>query len=816
MPGSADVRVPANAARNEVPLARMLSLSSFITEYDCLTRGGDYVRFFELEAVPFETADPERMQALHDLVCAWLATLSDEFVIYRYRAQFYEDVDMDAPRLGGYAQLFHDDYAGLQKKKPFLVNRLFIALMHAPRYARLGRTREQINRHMATALQVMHERSASLLRMLGDFAPTLLGNVERHGVQFSRAAEFAGLLVNGRWAPVRAGSGSLAHRLPAVRVSAAGGVVELRGIAGTRYAAMLDIFEYADEPQAGHLTELLYEPVEYIEAQSFAPMTRRAALKSMDRQMRQLQTTGDKVQSQIDAMAQAMDDVGAGSMAWGVHYASLAVFGSSMEDALYQASMVVGAVAEHAGIQFKLIDLLADAAWLAQCPGNLWHRTRHAEISSRAFAALTAGHGFYRGKEHGNPWGPRVMVARTMSGGVIWLSWHTSPLNEDSFGLPLPGNTIITGRVRSGKTTWEAAMLVLSLLLPTPPRILVLDFKRGLEIVIRRLGGTYLLLQLGEPTGVNPLQWPVTPRLRAFLPQWVMSLMPDMELEPSERLDLERAIGIVLDMDWGMRKLSAVWQLLPINGPRGPGNTMRAALSRWIMGGTLGWAFDNVDDQLPHQIKVAGYDYTEFLGHAELRTPMVMALMEYGDTLLDGTPFIQVVAEAWRAAKDKAMGKVLHDKARTINRLNGVLVMDTQEPGDYVDSGDDPDSIGHTLVAQTPTVVCFHDDQSPDSAYLDTLRLTQAELGIVRTLQQRDGRCFLFKQNGQSAIVNFDLAGSDHLIALSGSEKNVRLLDQVRAEVGDDPEVWWPVLVQRVHERDQKARVHQLPQRKAA
>jgi type IV secretion system protein VirB4 len=803
----------------EVPMARMLPFSSFVTEYDLMTRGGGFIRFFELEPVPFETSDVQRMQALHDMVCAWLASLSDEFIVYRYVTQFHEDVEMSAPPLNEYARLFHDDYAADQRKRPFLINRLFLALLYTPKYGKGSLTRDQIDRHHKTALQVMHERSISLQRMLVEFAPQVLGNVDRNGVMFSRAAEFAGLLVNGRWLPVRAGSGSMAHRLPALRASAAEGVVELRSVSDTKYAAMLDVYEYADEPEAGHLTALLYEPIEFILAQSFAPMSRRKAMKSMDRQMRQLQTTADKVQSQIEAMAEAIDHVGAGAMAWGDTYCSLAVFGSTAQEALYQASVAAGAVAETTGIYLRHVDLLADAAWLAQCPGNLWHRTRKAEISSRAFAALTAGHGFFRGKENGNPWGPRVMAARTSSGGVIFLSWHASPLGEDSFGLPLPANTVITGRVRSGKTTWEAAMLVLSLLLPTPPRILVLDFKRGLEIVVRRLGGTYLQLQAGEPTGINPLQWPITPRLRAFLPQWVMNgLMPDLKLEPAERVDLEHAIEIVLGMDWGMRNLSSVWEMLPINGPRGPGNTMRVALSRWIGNGTLGWAFDRQDDRLPHKITVAGYDYTEFLDNAEIRTPMVMALMEYGDTLLDGTPFIQVAAETWRATQDKTLGKVLHNKARTINRLNGVLVMDTQEPGDLVDNSDDTDSIGNTLIAQTPTIVCFHDDQSPDEAYLKTLRLTEAELRIVRTLAQRQGRCFLFKQNGQSAIVDFDLSGiGHHLIALSGSEKNVRLLDDIRAEVGDDPEKWWPVLMQRVKERDRKARVYQLPNdRKAA
>ena len=77
-----------------------------------------------------------------------------------------------------------------------------------------------------------------------------------------------------------------------------------------------------------------------------------------------------------------------------------------------------------------------------------------------------------------------------------------------------------------------------------------------------------------------------------------------------------------------------------------------------------------------------------------------------------------------------------------------------------------------------------------------------------------ESRMFLVKQGHQSMIGCFDLSDvkdadgntvigfGDELAILSGSSDNVELLDEILAEVGDDPEVWVPVFHQR-----RKARV---------
>lgn len=809
MLGFGDMNQRWDAAQREVPLSAMLPYSSFLTEHDLATRGGGIVRFFELEAVPFETASPEQILALHMALCAWLATFSEDFAVYYWRTQFYEDVHLPPVRGGGYAQVLDQAVTGLLSKRPFLNNRIFIAIVYQPRTTSTHRSRAQIERDQRDALQVMQERTVSTLRMLHAFSPKLLGNEHRDGRDYSRPAEVASLLVNGKWMPALAGRGPLHRRLPAVRLSASDGVVELAGIADTSYASVLAVQEYADEVEPGFLTGLLYEPLEYIESQSFKPQSRRAAMKSMELQLRQLEAAGDKVQSQIDALREAIDQVGAGVLGWGEHFLTVSVLAATLDEAKRAGERAAGTVMETTGIRMVRDDMLADSAWLAQAPGNLKRRTREAWISSRAFGALISGHGFYRGKPSGNVWGPPIMNVRSPSGSVIHISFHASPLNEDNFGQPLPGNTVITGRTRSGKTAWEAAMLILSRRLPVPPRILVFDKDRGLEIAVRLMGGTYLQLLPNEPSGINPLQWPATPKLRSFLVQWIRTLIsdPNLPLQPAEVASLEMAVDTVLGADWELRHLTSVYELLPVGGPHGAGNSMRARLGRWIRGGALGWCFDAADDRLPNKLTVAGYDYTEFLKLPEVRTPMVMALLEYGERFVDGSPFIQVVAETWRAVQDKQMAAFLHDKAKTIGKTGGCLLMDTQEPNDLVDFGDDADAIGGTLVSQAATLVCFHDDLTRDEAYLGTLQLTPAELRVVRTLAHRGGRKFLFKQNGQSVVCDFDLSEiPEHLIALSSTTKNVLLLDAIRAEVGDDPEVWWPVLVQRVRARDSAAR----------
>ena len=57
---------------------------------------------------------------------------------------------------------------------------------------------------------------------------------------------------------------------------------------------------------------------------------------------------------------------------------------------------------------------------------------------------------------------------------------------------------------------------------------------------------------------------------------------------------------------------------------------------------------------------------------------------------------------------------------------------------------------------------------------------------------------FLIKHGQESVVARLDLSGErDLLVILSGRERTVRLLDEIRATSGDAPAAWLPELLAR-------------------
>jgi type IV secretion system protein VirB4 len=79
--------------------------------------------------------------------------------------------------------------------------------------------------------------------------------------------------------------------------------------------------------------------------------------------------------------------------------------------------------------------------------------------------------------------------------------------------------------------------------------------------------------------------------------------------------------------------------------------------------------------------------------------------------------------------------------------------------------------------------------------YIEGFGLTAHEFAIVRSLSDTS-RCFLIKQGAESVVIRLNLnAFRKILTVLSGRERTVRQLDELRAELGDDPAGWLPRLV---------------------
>ncbi|MFG6433009.1 VirB4 family type IV secretion/conjugal transfer ATPase [Roseateles sp. LYH14W] len=795
-------------AQVENPLARFVPFSSLVSEHDVITRGGDYLRVWRLDGIAFECADESQIAERHEALCSLLRNLAGgQWAVWTHRLHRVVTDALQDPEQPGFARDLSQAYQARIGQHRLMSNELYLTLVYRPTLSRVNRalqptrrTREAIAEAQAEALRAMEERSALVGRVLRGFGSELLGVREQHGRNYSEVAEFLGYLVNGCWRDVSFTKGALYRTLPTARLSFGGDKLEIRHGDQRRFGALIDIKEYADAVQPGILDALLYEASEFIETQSFSALPRREAMRALELQRDQLIASDDVVASQIADMDLALNELGDGQFCMGEYHYSLVVFGDSVADAGRRAAQAIGAVGEYSSLQMSPVDLVADAAWFSQMPGNWQWRPRDAKLSSRAFAALASAHNFPQGKRNGNPWGEALALLRTPSGQPFYLNLHSSPVDEDSEDKKLPGNTLIIGSTGVGKTTLEMFLLTLTRKWEPAPRLVLFDLDRGCEIAIRALGGRYLALEAGRPTGCNPLQRDPTPARIQFWEQLVRICLSStaLPLMPADERAIADAVKAVAMMPSHLRRFSTVRQNLPKAGE----NSLFERLGRWCDGGALGWVFDQADDRLLdlQTASVIGFDTTEFLDLPEVRTPVMMYLLQVMDELVDGSRLIYVISEFWKALDHEIFSDFAKKKQKTIRKQNGLGIFDTQSPSDVLRH-----PIGRTMVEQSVTKIFLANPQAVRDEYVEGFGLSEAEYEIVRTLGSQSGRRFLVKQPHGSAICELDLSGlEDFITVLSASTDNVALLDAIRARHGNDPFQWLPELLREVHDRGSK------------
>lgn len=791
-------------ATRENPLARFIPFSSLLGPHDAITRGGDFLRTWRLDGVAFECADDHVIAERHEALCNLLRNLAGgQFAVWSHRLHRVVADHLEEPSEPGFARELSRAYYTKLAGKRLMSNELYLTVVYRPNVSRLSRALQPRQRSRAAialaqteALRIMEETTALVERALRGFGPHLLGTRRHKDRDCSELAEFLGYLVNGKWRAVPQTAGPLYRILPTARLSFGGDKLELRHGDERRYAALVDLREYADAVEPGILNALLYEHSEFIETQSFSILPRREAMRALELQRDQLIASDDVVASQVAEMDVALNDLGDGQFCMGEYHYSLVVFGDDVAESGRRAARAIGAIGESSSLQMAPVDLVADAAWFAQMPGNWQWRPRDAKLSSRAFAALASAHNFASGKRDGNPWGEALTLLRTPAGQPFYLNLHSSPEGEDSADKKLPGNTLIIGSTGVGKTTLEMFLLAMTRKWNPAPRLILFDLDRGCEIAIRALGGRYFTLEAGKPTGCNPLQRDPTPARIQFWEQLLRTCIatPSLPLLPADERAISDAVWAVSTMPRHLRRLSTVRQNLPKTGQNSP----YERLGRWCQGGALGWVFDEADDRLVDldQSSVIGFDTTEFLELPEVRTPVMLYLLHVMEELVTGERLIYVISEFWKALDNEIFSDFAKQKQKTIRKQNGLGIFDTQSPSDVLRH-----PIGRTMVEQSVTKIFLANPEALREEYVEGFGLSEAEYDIVKSLGSQGNRRFLVKQGHSSAICELDLAGMEEFVTvLSATADNVALLDEIRARVGDSPFDWLPILAEEVQD----------------
>ena len=328
----------------------------------------------------------------------------------------------------------------------------------------------------------------------------------------------------------------------------------------------------------------------------------------------------------------------------------------------------------------------------------------------------------------------------------------------------------------------------------------VFDKDRGLEILVRALGGEYLPLRSGIPTGFNPLQLPATPGNLEFLKVWLREIAGGYAPGGSspcgsvrDDADLDQALRGTMALEPGARRLSRLIEFLDPTDPEG----LHARLSRWCESrrGDYAWVFDNpVDSILPRMRQgtlSSDFDVTEFLDHRQARAPMTLYLFHLVRQLLDGRRLVCWMDEFWRLLADRAFEQFAKDGPKTWRKLNGVMCLATQSASDVLES-----PISRTLIEQTPTKIFFPNSDANAEDYVGGLGLSGREFRLIKEQIEPGSRKFLVKQSSQSVVCQLDLRGFDaELAVISGRAARIQRMTQLMEEGGTDPAAWLSRLI---------------------
>ncbi|HHS1179159.1 TPA: VirB4 family type IV secretion/conjugal transfer ATPase [Neisseria meningitidis] len=828
--------------RNEKALSEHIPYMS--VEHNCVsTANAELIRTYHVSGRFFETADNETLNTRNNQMNNFLRSItSAQVAIYIHRVRADDSIKIDADFGSTFGNDFARKYNKLLNSRQLKRTDLFISVvyrMYPNRAAFLAvkaakRKIEDIRQDRAAALEKLDEICKKVETGLSRYYPTLLKSHWKDGVEFNEQLSFFNYLLTFDWKPVRVlktGYGVPAlvkEYLGNCRLSAGEQTMAVETAGVTRYAQAVEFKEYNSFTEMGMLDDLLYPqdvlPYRFIETQSFAFKTKPDAKKYLEIQRNQLIASEDGAVEQIAAMDEAINDLIDGKFSIGEYHYSLLIIGDTKEEA---KANTLDAVSQLQNLGFvPVISRAANVgAYYAQLPANLKYRPRIANLSSMNFSMLAPLNNIPRGKREGNPWGSAVIPFLSPSNQLTYFNFHDSPDNMNNYDDKLLGNSMVIGKSSAGKTTFLCAMM--SMLQQfrfdkdgnkTPFNCVYFDKDMGAKIAILAMGGGYLALETGKPTGFNPFRMEKNADNIVFLNNLLILLLEQEtgeKVTTADKRKLATAIDIVMEMPENMRRLSTVLQNIT-DGTTAEQreNSISQRLSQWVGNGLYSWVFDqSEDDVLDFESKpIFGIDGTAFLDDKQARAPISMYLLYRMNKLMDGRRFFYIMDEFWKWLADEVFAEFTGDKQLTIRKLNGFGLFATQQPDVILNNPN-----ASALFGQTATLILMPNPSAKREQYVDGFGLSEAEFQVVKNLNE-DSRSFLVKQTGvdtngdnRSYIASFNLhmiekdekgneksVFKDVIRVLSGSADKIPLCDRAIEELGDNPDDWLPYYLELV------------------
>lgn len=763
--------------------------SSFISPEIIKIQGGSYMMNFRLKGINY-------IGQAQEVVDARVIQINN--FINQLRAPYRYNVYLQTHciRATGGASLpsnfeqdsfVHDFNKAYEQKiifdQPIIATDYYISVIYRP-YLRVGgfsafkSTRKEIIALAKQAEETLGSIKEMILSYFAEYDVEVLSCYKKDGVLFSEQLRFLNYLCNLNQNPVPVHRAQISEYLPTASISIGNNeYLKIENNGMTRYGVIMTFAEYPEETSTGMLQKFLEMPWQMTVTQVFAPIDKAEAKQWLNREYKRLQNTDSGSEADLEDLYDANQAVSADRFVLGDFYWSVMLIDESPE-ALKRKLSEADAILSSAGFRASVNKIAKMDSYFAQLPANIALQPRKAKLSSANSAQMMPFQKQNHGKQFGNAWGAAVAMLRTVNDEVYYFNFH-DPEKDDSSDKDIAGNTFISGATGTGKTVLVSFLLAQSQRYKTPPKIVMFDKDLGSSVFVRAMGGRYSQIKLGEPTGFNPFHLANTATNRTFIAQLIKSILQTDKhpITAKEASEIEQAIAQTMTLEnKSIMDIEAFSNYLPDGD-----NSIRQRLRQWTKG-QYAWVFNNPEDHFSTDAHILGIDYTQFLDNGDIRTPILMYLFHRIQEMLDGTPLIITLDEAWKPLKDPMFQAYLDDKQRTIRKERGLLVFASQSPSDAYKG------LSDAFLEQIATHIFLPNPRAKKEVYVDHLGLEEEEFELIKNLGKHS-REFLVRHQGSTAHCKLSLKGIKEVDVMSGSASKSELADLLIKEHGDN---WLP------------------------
>lgn len=766
----------------------------FVCHYDentILTKNGELLQVIKITGFHHESIGSELVnlrETVREAITNNIKT--NNFALWLHTIRRRQNIAPHGVFPDNFSRKLNDDWNEINDWSNQFVNELYLTVIiqgydtsitnlnSLLRSFSVGATKNLHTKALSSSFSKLSGTVAKITDDLDLYGARLLGMVEKNGVLYSEIMEVFGKIVNLNEEHFPVSVNDISTDLAESKIAFGNQSLEVVGENHKSFATMLSIKEYR-EVSIASLDKFMQLPQEFIITQSLDFIHRNKALPYFEYQNYILEVSNDQEFRYLSDLEKTIDSDTKGDTDYAEQQITIMLINDEISG--LEADIETALEKLHAlGLITVREDILSEHCFWSQLPGNFQFLRRQNPIITSRIGGFASLQNFPAGNRDGNYWGDAVSIFRTIFGTPYFFNFH----NGNN------GHTMIVGPLGSGKT------VVLNFLACQSRKfnnkLYHFGYHRSGNIFINALHGNYLSVnnQKSDPKQLklNPLVFLTdTKENRQFLSVWFNALI-NYGKNPVSKEEANLIPQIVDKIfDAKIKKLSAAAELFNNEKTK----NIYTKLSIWYGSGKYAFIFDHEEENDISQNLVNSFNLTQIVDYKPLVIPVVSYLFYKIESLLDESPSIILLDEAWRLLDNYITGPKINDWLIRMKKKNCVVVFSTESVQDISQSSI-TSKINHNIATQI-----FLPDPEPSEYYKTVFGLSEVEFDLLRAMSPEEHH-FLLKYNNDSIVAALDLSALlDEIKVLSANPETLVVMEEVMQELGDDPDIWLPEFYKR-------------------